>query len=188
MGVFYNNLAYDYHLLFNANATQEHFDNALKHYQTLYYTGRPVLYILGFVAVVGLLGNMIRIYKPNPELKMFEYASLGLYVLGICVFITNIKTGIECTLTGQWGEVTENQGLAVIASSTIILEVVFLGVLFLQAGLWYSNYDYQKRLKKFYEEEAIAEANAKAAVLEPKTTSKAKKVRKDAKKENKKQK
>lgn len=119
---------------------------------------------------------------------MFEYASLGLYVLGICVFITNIKTGIECTLTGQWGEVTENQGLAVIASSTIILEVVFLGVLFLQAGLWYSNYDYQKRLKKFYEEEAIAEANAKAAVLEPKTTSKAKKVRKDAKKENKKQK
>ncbi|CCD26544.1 Shr3p NDAI_0H03710 [Naumovozyma dairenensis CBS 421] len=177
MGTFFNNLTYDYHLLFNPNVTQEHFDNALRHYQTLYYTGRPLLYILAGVAILGLLGNMIRIYKPNPELKMFEYASLGLYVFGICIFITNIKTGIECSLNGNWGEVTQNQGLAVIGSSNIILLLMFLGVLILQIGLWYTNYDYQERLKDFYAEEAkdisiVAASRAKPIETESKKQQK----------------
>lgn len=154
MGVFYSNQAYDYHLLFNSNASQVDFDNALKHYQILFHTGRPILYILAAIAAIGLLGNIIRIYKPNPELQIFEYCSLGLYVLGICVFITNIKTGIECSISHQWGEVSENQGLAVIGSSNIILLVMFFGVLLLQFGLWYSEWDYEKRLNAFYEEEA----------------------------------
>ncbi|CCF58638.1 hypothetical protein KAFR_0F00410 [Kazachstania africana CBS 2517] len=176
MGVFYNNLAYDYELLFNPAVTQEAFDNSLKHYQLLNDVGRPLLYILGFVTFLGLIGNIARVYKPNPELQIFEYCSLGLFVLGICIFITNIKTGIECSITHSWGEVTENQGLAVIGSSNIILLIVFLGVLVLQAGLWYSNYDYENRLKAFY-----AAESAKAPATKS-TPAKEKKQKKEAKK------
>ncbi|CAG59540.1 uncharacterized protein GVI51_G05621 [Nakaseomyces glabratus] len=153
MGVFFACQPYDYHLLFNPQATQEQFDLALKHYQVLSTTPMPVLYLLGFVVALGIIGNTIRIYKPNPDLQLFEYASLGLFVLAVCVFITNVKTGIECSITGNWGEVTQNQGLAVIASSNIILLVMFLGVILLQIGLWYTNYDYQKQLQAFYAEE-----------------------------------
>lgn len=158
MGVFFATQPYDFHLLFDPKATQEHFDLALKHYQILNTTPMPVIYFLGFIVMIGVLGNTIRIYKPNPELSMFEYASLGLYVLAVCVFITNIKTGIECSVTGNWGEVTQNQGLAVIASSNIILLVMLFGVILLQIGLWYTNNDYQKRLTKFYEEEKMERA------------------------------
>ncbi|KAL3236311.1 Shr3p RNJ42_02203 [Nakaseomyces bracarensis] len=158
MGVFFACQPYDFHLLFDPKATQEHFDLALKHYQVLSTTPMPIIYLLGFVVAIGVLGNTIRIYKPNPELSMFEYASLGLFVLAVCVFITNIKTGIECSVTGNWGEVSQNQGLAVIASSNIILLVMLFGVILLQIGLWYTNNDYQKRLNQFYEEERKEEA------------------------------
>ncbi|QLL32570.1 hypothetical protein HG536_0D00920 [Torulaspora globosa] len=159
MGVFFANQTYDYNLLFNSEATQEHFDNALKHYQTLFYTAPAVRYILLGVASIGLIGGLIRVYKPNPDLQLFEYCSLGLYVFGICVFITNIKTGIECSITRNWGEVTENQGLAVIASSNIILLLLFTGVIVLQAGLWYTRWEHEQRLQKFYAEEAAAQTH-----------------------------
>ena len=117
MGVFYSNLAYDYKILFQpASVTPEDFARTLQHYQFLNEVGHPLLYILAFIAFLGLVGHMIRLYKPNEDLKLFEYASLGMFVMGVCVFITNIKTGIECSLTGNWGEVTENQGIAVIGS------------------------------------------------------------------------
>lgn len=161
MGVFYSNLAYDYNILFNPTVSQIDFDNSLHHYQMLHGVGRPLLYILGVIAFVGILGNLIRIYKPNPDLQIFEYASMGLFVFGICIFITNIKTGIDCSVTHNWGEVSENQGLAVIGSSNIILLFVFFAVLLLQAGLWYSNYDYEKRLDAFYNQES--QENAKNA-------------------------
>lgn len=156
MGVFFANQTYDYNLLFNNDATQEHFDNALNHYQTLFYTAPAVRYVLLGVASIGLIGGLIRIYKPNPDLQLFEYCSLGLYVFGICVFITNIKTGIECSITRNWGEVSENQGLAVIASSNIILLLLFIGVIVLQAGLWYTKWEHEQRLQKFYAEEAAS--------------------------------
>ncbi|SMN21331.1 similar to Saccharomyces cerevisiae YDL212W SHR3 Endoplasmic reticulum packaging chaperone [Maudiozyma saulgeensis] len=161
MGVFYSNLAYDYKILFQpALVTAEDFERTLKHYQFLNEVGQPLLYILSAIAFLGLVGHMVRLYKPNEDLKLFEYASLGMFVMGICVFITNIKTGIECSLTGNWGEVTENQGIAVLGSSNIILLCVFLGVLLLQAGLWWANYDLDTRMKQFYAEEA-KEATAK---------------------------
>ncbi|AQZ14542.1 SHR3 (YDL212W) [Zygosaccharomyces parabailii] len=171
IGVFYANQTYDYRLLFPKESTQADFDNALRHYQTISKTPVPVLVPLGVVTAIGLIGHLIRIYKPNPDLRNFEYASLGLYFFGICVFLTNIKTGLVCSNTHEWGEVTENQGLAVLGSSNIILIIFFIGVLLLQGGLWYTHWDHQVRLKKFYEEEArdaekrrqAAQEKAKAA-------------------------
>ena len=160
MGVFFANQPYDYHLLFDSVATQEQFDASLKHYQTLYNTNPIVIYILAGVASLGFIGSMIRIYKPNPELQLFEYTSLGLFVFAICIFITNIKTGIECSVSHQWGEVTENQGLAVLASSNIILLLFLIGVLLLQAGLWYTNWEYQIRLNDFFAAEQQQEEAA----------------------------
>ncbi|SCU96621.1 LAME_0F16864g1_1 [Lachancea meyersii CBS 8951] len=165
MGVFYANQAYDFHVLFNPQVAQSHFDNSLRHYQTLADTPGAVLGGLAFVTFVGLVGCLIRIYKPNPDLQTFEYASVVMYVIGICLFITNIKTGVESAVSGNWGEVTQNQGVAVIGSSNIILLLVFIGVLVLQAGLWYSNWEYQVRLDKFLAEEAAAN---KAEETQPK--------------------
>lgn len=159
IGVFLGSEPYDYQLLFNGQSTQAHFDKALEHYRTLHETPLPVLYILAAVALLGISANIVRIYKPNPELSMFEYCSLGLYVIAVSLFITNIKTGVECAVTGHWGDVTQNEGLAVLASSHVILILVLLGVILLQAGLWYSNMDYQKRLAQFYAEEAAEKAS-----------------------------
>lgn len=174
MGVFYANQTYDFPLLFDRDATQEHFDNALRHYQTLFHTAPTVKYIFAGVSLLGLIGGLIRVYKPNPDLQLFEYCSLALYVFGICVFLTNVKTGIDCSITRNWGEVTENQGLAVIASSNIILLLLFVGVIVLQAGLWYSRWELDQRLKVFYANEA-AEQTAK---VEPETDKKEKKKQK----------
>ncbi|SCU93067.1 LAFA_0F14510g1_1 [Lachancea sp. 'fantastica'] len=169
MGVFYANQAYDAHVLFNPQVAQSHFDNSLQHYQILAETPKAILGGLAFVAFVGLVGCLIRIYKPNPELQTFEYASLVMYVIGICLFITNIKTGIESAVSGDWGDVTQNQGVAVIGSSNIILIVVFIGVLFLQGGLWYSNWEFDQRMAKFLAEEQDASVKSeKAQPEEPK--------------------
>lgn len=163
MGIFSASQPYDYNVLFNPAATQEHFDIALKHYQTLFYTPKPPLYLLAFVALIGVIGSLIKVYKPNPELQYFEYGSLVLYILGICVFLTNIRTGVESAVTHKWGEVTEMQGIAVIASSNIIILIIFSGVIVLQAGLWYSTWEYEQRLAKWREEEAAAAAASASA-------------------------
>ncbi|EDO15942.1 hypothetical protein Kpol_480p29 [Vanderwaltozyma polyspora DSM 70294] len=182
MGVFFANQPYDYDLLFNTSSTQEHFDSALKHYQTLYSTNPRVLYVLLGVTALGFIGSMIRIYKPNPDLQLFEYTSLGLFVFAICVFITNIKTGIECSITHNWGEVNENQGLAVLASSNIIFLLMLVGVILLQGGLWYTNWDYQKRLGEFFAAEQAEQAQQEKQQPESKKQS-TKKSKKESKKQ-----
>ena len=68
-----------------------------------------------------------------------------------------------------------NQGLAVIASSNIILLVVFSGVLVLQAGLWYTNWEYQQRLKTFYSEDAKESKDGKKQAVQDQKDSKKKK-------------
>lgn len=166
MGVFFANQSYDYDVLFNPAATEEHYKKALLHYQNLFYTPKPPLYALGLVTAIGVIGSLIKVYKPNPDLQLFEYGSLALFVLGVCVFLTNIKTGVESAVHGNWGDVTEFQGIAVIGSSNIILLVVFCGVLVLQAGLWYTNWEYQQRLKAWHEKEA--RESAKDTVKETK--------------------
>lgn len=176
MGVFYSNLAYDSPVIFTPSSTTEaDFARTLAHYQFLNETGRPLLYILAFIAFLGILGHLVRIYKPNPDLKLFEYASLGMYVMGICVFITNIKTGIECSLTHNWGEVSEQQGIAVIGSSNVILLAVFFGVLLLQGGLWWASYDLEVRMQQFYAEEAKEKAAKEKAAASTKGKGKGKK-------------
>lgn len=181
MGVFYSNQIYDYQLLFGKNTTQLHFDNALRHYQTMHDVPHPVFYLLCGIAAMGLIGCIIRVYKPNPDLQLFEYCSLGLYVFGVCVFITNIKTGVDCSVVHNWGEVSENEGLAVLGSSNVILLLLFSGVILLQGGLWYTSWEHQQRLDKFFAEEA-AEVKAKAAAATVSDSAASKK------KENKKQK
>ena len=54
---------------------------------------------------------------------------------------------------------------------SIILLLMFSGVIILQIGLWYSNWDLQKRLKQFYAEEQQEAANA----AKPEKAEKAKK-------------
>ncbi|KAL6944284.1 hypothetical protein ACO0RG_001016 [Hanseniaspora osmophila] len=153
---------YDLPLLFDKNVTQQHFDNSLSHYQNLFYTPKYIIGIYIGLYSLGMLGCLIRIYKPHPDLQMFEYGTLILYFLTVCVFLTNVKTGIDSCHYREWGEITENQGLAVIGSSNLIILIIISGVLILQIGLWWTNWDYQSRLQEFFAEEE-KEATAAAA-------------------------
>lgn len=162
IGVFFCFQAYDFHLLFDSQATPQHFEDALNFYKSLNDVPFPLVVILGTIYVIGLIGGVFRVAKTNPELTYFEYGSLGLYVLSICIFMTNVKTGIECTLTGAWGEVSQDQGLQVMASSNVILIVMLLGVLVLQGALWYTEYDLDVRMKEFFAREAAAKRAAAA--------------------------
>ncbi|KAL6948540.1 hypothetical protein ACO0QE_001008 [Hanseniaspora vineae] len=162
---------YDLPLLFDKNVTQQHFDNSLNHYQNLYYTPKYIMGIYIALYSLGMLGCLIRIYKPHPDLQMFEYGTLILYFLTVCVFLTNVKTGIDSCHYREWGEITENQGLAVIGSSNLIILIIISGVLILQIGLWWTNWDYQGRLQEFFAEEE-KEANATAAAAAADATAK----------------
>lgn len=179
MGVFYSNLSYDSHLLFNGVPSDEDYALVLTHYQTLRTTPTPLLYGLATITAIGIIAHLVRSYKPNPELQYFEYGSLVLYVLGICVFITNIKTGMDCTFTHEWGEVDEKQGLAVLGSSNIILLCVFSGVLFIQAGLWWSTLDYEKRMADFIAREKLSSSSTTPIPTSNKNKSKKKNSKKD---------
>ncbi|KAH3901471.1 related to Secretory component protein SHR3 [Saccharomycodes ludwigii] len=153
IGMFFNNFTYDLHVLFSKDATQATFDNSLRHYQALYYSHPAFNYTFYTIAAIGCLAHAVRLYKPNPDMQTFEYISLGLYVMGFCVYLTNIRTGLESSVIRNWGEVSENQGLAIIGSSNIILIMLYFGVLCLQAGIWYTDWDYQLRLKEYYAQE-----------------------------------
>lgn len=144
---------YDIPVLFDQTSGNSEFDIFLQHY---YNFNSIPLYVVVFYAVVyglGLLGAILRIAKPNPDFQMFEYGTFVLLFLFLCVFLTNVKTGIETCSHRQWGDVSEKQGLQVLAASNLILFAILLGVIILQAGLWYTKWDYKKRLDEFYTEE-----------------------------------
>ncbi|KAI5968360.1 SHR3 [Candida theae] len=94
------------------------------------------------------------LYKPDEDAKYFEYGSLGLFMIAIVIYLTNLRTGINAAVTGEWGEVDSATGINVIAASQVMIILVLVGVLVLQGGLYYAQW-YDEQLKKeFYENEA----------------------------------
>ena len=108
----------------------------------------------------GLLGFMLKLYKPNEANMLFDGASLVLYMCGITVYIANIVKGLRTVSADAYGGSVLQEGesmvskafdmqegeyigredsLRVLAASNTILALVLVGVLVLQAGQWYAQ-------------------------------------------------
>lgn len=109
---------------------------------------------------VGLLGFIMKLYKPTEANKLFDGASLALYMCGITVYGVNIVKGMRAASAGIYGDRTlaedetlfdkavegtdavfigREDSLRVIAASNTILAFILMGVLVLQAGQWYAQ-------------------------------------------------
>ncbi|KAK1819204.1 Protein csh3 [Friedmanniomyces endolithicus] len=116
--------------------------------------------ILHIVIGTGILGFMLKLYKPSEANMLFDGASLALYMSGITVYIANIVKGLRTVTAGAYGGQAVPEGesihgkvldgtegdfigredsLRVLAASNTILALVLVGVLVLQAGQWYAQ-------------------------------------------------
>lgn len=166
LGVVYSNTAYDYNTLWTYDA--EGFARSLAHYSNWANAPMRLHYILHVVIFLGLSGCFIKLYKPLDDAKYFEYGTLGLMMAGIVIYLTNLRIGINSCLTGEWGEVDQNTGINVMAASQFLIVIALVGVLILQAGLYYAEWYDAKIKREFLEKEAT---EAKEAEVAPEATS-----------------
>lgn len=104
----------------------------------------------------------MKLYKPSEANKLFDGASLVLYMCGITVYIANIIKGFRVVTGGIYGamELVEGESVAaagglpgeegyiigredslrVLAASNTILALVLIGILVLQGGQWYAQH------------------------------------------------
>lgn len=145
------------------------------HIKFLYQSPPLIGRVLNLAIGTGLLGFLLKLFKPNEANMLFDGASLVLYMAGITVYLTNVVKGFRVVTAGIYGDsakaaaegidlqtdMAEGEGyisredtLRVFAASNTILALVLVGVLVLQAGHWYA---------KRAEEKEIQEINRKAA-------------------------
>ena len=172
LGVIYGNWPYDLDTLWRHSVT-DGFDKSLAHYQTWGNAPMYIHYTLHTVGFLGLVGHFIKLYKPDEEAKYFEYGSLGLFMIAIIIYLTNLRTGVTSCLSGQWGDVDYKTGLNVMAASQVMIILVLVGVLVLQGGLYYAQwYDEQLKLEFYENERREAAAAAEAQAREEESLSK----------------
>lgn len=115
---------------------------------------------------IGLIGLLIKLYKPSESNMLFDGGSLVLYVIAIIVYLTNIVKGLRIVSEGIYGEglagmsqdrlddidmnvamdpetgnsvLGREDNLKVLSASNTILALVLVGVLVLQFGQWYAE-------------------------------------------------
>ncbi|CAI5759412.1 unnamed protein product [Candida verbasci] len=159
LGAIYGNLPYDIHTLW-LHSDEQSFVNSLNHYKQWGESPMYTHYILHFIGLLGLIGHFIKLYKPEEDAKYFEYGSLGLFMIGVIIYLTNLRTGINSCISGEWGEVDSATGINVIAASQVMIIFVLFGVLLLQGGLYYAQWYDEKLKSEFYAKEAEEAANA----------------------------
>ena len=172
LGLLFAQLPYDYHVLWRPSSSALFVQNQAdgyalleNHLRLLHASPSIVPRILHIVISVGFLGFFIKLYKPSESNKLFDGASLFLYVCGLTVYITNIVKGLRVVQDGSYGlqELVEGEhdlkrsstpspngglddgvisredSLRVLSASNTILALVLIGVLVLQAGQWYAE-------------------------------------------------
>lgn len=166
LGVIYGNLPYDFFTLWRYD--EQGFERSLAHYVAWANAPMRVHHILHFVAVLGLIGCFIKLFKPRPDVKYFEYGTLGLMMVGIVIYLSNLRIGVNSALANEWGDVDMGTGINVIAASQFLTVIALIGVFILQGGLYFAEIAERKLHEEFYAKEK-AEAEAAAAALEGKT-------------------
>lgn len=167
LGVIYGNLPYDYYTLWLPE--REAIGRSIAHYSAWANAPPRVHYILHFVMFLGLSGCFIKMFKPHPEAKYFEWGTLGALMIAIMIYFTNLRIGINSCLTGIWGDVDEITGVNVMAASQFMMAVVLFGVVVLQGGLYYAQWYESTIQAEFLQKEreaAIAAAKRAEGVEE----------------------
>ncbi|GME83901.1 unnamed protein product [Ambrosiozyma monospora] len=169
LGVLFSNWPYDYYTLWDASLGEEHFTRALEHYKNWATAPSIITYVLHGVLVITFIGCLIKIFKPTEDTKYFEYGSLAAFVGAASIYLTNVRVGAYSALNGEWGEVDQNTGLAVIAASETMIVFLIFGIILLQCGLFYAHYEDSQLKIDFYIKElqeklAAAEAGETAPV------------------------
>ncbi|KAF7999973.1 hypothetical protein OXX79_000815 [Metschnikowia pulcherrima] len=169
LGTVYANSAYDFHTLWRPS--EAGFERSLAHYANWASTPMRVHHILHGVILLGLIGCFIKLYKPSEEVKYFEYGTLGMMMVAIIIYLTNLRIGANSCITGEWGDVDAFTGVNVMAASQFMMVIVLVGILVLQGGLYYAEWYEAKIQREFLQKEAKkANAGVPAAAAE---TSKA---------------
>lgn len=153
LGVVYAQLPYDLNILWRNDGTGTAFERSLANYRQWALAPRYVHHMLHGVMCCGLAGCFIKLYKPRAESTYFEYGTLGLFMVAIIIYLTNLRTGVNACVTGAWGDVDEPTGLSVMGALLVMIVIVLLGVLVLQGGLYYAQWLDDKLQREFYERE-----------------------------------
>jgi len=199
LGVLFALFPYDYHVLWTTPTTaplvplsgstsdprESYFALQENHLKFLHASPPLISRILHIVIGTGLLGFMLKLYKPSEANLLFDGASLVLYMCGVTVYIANIVKGLRTVTAGAYGgeviqegesihekllEGTEGEyigredSLRVLAASNTICALVLVGVLVLQAGQWYAQRKETEEIEemdKIRDEKRAAKASGK---------------------------
>lgn len=153
---------YDYNVLWSMPPTLDpssalsprapFFDAQETHLKFLHASPPLISRVLHIVIGTGLLGFLMKLYRPSEANMLFDGASLALYMCGIAVYVANIVKGLRTVTGDAYGGpeqkvegseaavyIGREDSLRVLAASDTILALVLVGVLVLQAGQWYAQ-------------------------------------------------
>lgn len=170
MGILFAYFPYDYNVLWStppldpalpaADPRAPFFDLQENHLRFLHASPPLISRILHIVIGTGLLGFLLKLFKPTEANLLFDGASLVLYMCGVTVYIANIVKGLRTITAGAYGAAALPEGeslidktlegkeadfigredsLRVMSASNTICALVLVGVLVLQAGQWYAQ-------------------------------------------------
>ncbi|KAH7328691.1 Shr3 amino acid permease chaperone [Stachybotrys elegans] len=170
LGLLFASFPYDFPLLWTKEPVSATFlDELEKHLKFMHQSPPLIARLLNIIISLGYMGLFWKLFRPTEANFLFDGASLILYSIGVAVYVANIVKGMRLISSGVWdtdtgpregtqpGEVIlgREDSLKVMAASNTILALVLVGVLVLQAGLWYAE-------KREYEDEKEAEMKAAA--------------------------
>ncbi|KAI9794849.1 MAG: hypothetical protein M1816_002977 [Peltula sp. TS41687] len=105
LGLLFAQLPYDHPILWTSTspsaATYSSYETHLRH---LHFSPPIVPRILHIVVSVGLLGFVIKLYKPSESNSLFDGASLFLYLCAVTVYVTNVVKGLRIVGAGAYGD------------------------------------------------------------------------------------
>lgn len=166
------NFPYDYNVLWTTpppstnplvDSREPYYELLENHLKFIHASPPLISRILHIVIGTGILGFLLKLYKPSDANMLFDGSSLVLYMCGVVVYVTNIVKGLRVVTDGTYGKVELVEGetvaaaggkrdaelsgdiigredsLKVLCASNTILALVLVGVLVLQAGQWYAQ-------------------------------------------------
>lgn len=148
LGILFSSFPYDYPLLWTSEITPDIFYDQLETHLRFLHASPPLITrMLHIIIFIGFCGFFIKLFKPSPANLLFDGATLVLYVIAVIVYITNIVKGLRIVTAGSYGANESNAELVygredtlkVLAASNTILALVLVGILVIQAGLWYAE-------------------------------------------------
>ena len=188
LGLVFSLFPYDYPLLWAPQPPPiPHLDQLENHLKLLYHSPSLITQLFHLIIASGLLGLIMKLYKPSESNMLFDGGSLVLYMAAIVIYIANIIQGLRIVDAGIYGEglgkLNEEQydntdgsgydvdtgdsvlgredNLKVLSASNTILALVLVGVLVLQVGQWYAERADEKVKKEFLEKEKKEEQGVK---------------------------